>query len=105
MALLLTDTQKVLLSIQPVDAKGYPAKVDGVPAWDTSDPTVVDIVPSVDGLSCEVFADAPGIAQVTVQADADLGSGVRTIAGTLDIQVEPGEAVGLTITAGVPEQA
>lgn len=104
MAMLLTDTQKVVFSIQPVDVHGHAARVDGVPSWNVSDPSVGTITVSVDGLSAEFVATAPGMAQVSVQADADLGSGVRTIAGTLDIQVEPGEAVGLTITAGVPTQ-
>ena len=105
MALLLTDSQKVVFSITPVDAHGHAARVDGIPSWSVSDPAVGTITVSADGLSAEFLASAPGMVQVSVQADADLGAGVRTIAGTLDIQVEPGEAVGLTITAGAPIQA
>lgn len=104
MALLLTTTQKVTLSIQPVDAKGFPARVDGVPVWSVSDASVANLVTSADGLSVEVFAGFPGTAQVLVEADADLGAGSRPLQGTLDLIVEPGEAVSLTITAGVPSQ-
>lgn len=105
MALLLTDTQKVTLTIQPVDAKGYPARLDGVPVWTVSDTAVANLVPSVDGLSCEVLAGFPGTAQVVVEADADLDEGeVRVLQGTLDLIVEAGEAVNLTVTAGVPTE-
>jgi hypothetical protein len=104
MALLLTDTQKVTLSIQPVDAKGFPAKVDGVPVWSVSDGSVANLVAAADGLSCEVFAGFPGTAQVVVEADADLGAGVTPLTGTLDLIVEAGAAVSLVVTAGVPSE-
>ena len=103
MPLLLTDTQKVTLSIQPVDAKGFAAKVDGVPVWSVSDPTIGTIaVVGVTGLSATFTALLPGVCQVNVTADADLGPGVTSISGTLDVQVEPGQAVSLSITAGAP---
>ena len=38
--LILTDVQKVTASITPVDAKGNPAAVDGVPSWTSSNPRV-----------------------------------------------------------------
>jgi hypothetical protein len=104
MPLLLTDTQKVTLSIQPVDAKGFAAKVDGVPVWSVSDPTIggIAIVDANTGLSAVFTALLPGVCQVNVTADADLGPGVTSISGTLDVQVEPGQAVSLSITAGAP---
>ena len=103
MALLLTDTQKVTFSIQPVDAKGAPAKVDGAPVWTVTDPTVGVITPAADGLSAEFVAGLPGVCQVAVSADADLGEGIVTIQSTADVQVEGGQAVSLPVTAGVPE--
>lgn len=105
MALLLTDTQKVPLAILPVDAHGHAAKIDGLPIWAVSDPAVGSIENvTPDGLGCEFFSLDPGVCQVSVTADADIGTGVRTITSTLDIQVEPGEAVGFAITAGLPVQ-
>lgn len=101
--LLITDTQKVTLSIQPVDLKGFPAKLDGMPEWSVSDAAVGTLNVAPDGLSAVFMAGAPGMAQVNVSADADLGAGVKTIAGTLDVQVEPGEAVSLTVTTSAPE--
>jgi hypothetical protein len=104
MSLILTDLQKVTLSIQPVDAVGNPARVDGVPAWSCSDETVVTIDVAGDGLSCVATSVGPlGTAQVNVTADADLGDGVKSIAGTLDVEVMASEAVSLTIVAGTPE--
>jgi hypothetical protein len=100
--LMLRDDQKVSLSIQPLDAKGNPAKVDGVPTWNNSDEAIGTLAAAPDGFSAVYTAMQTGVAQVSVSADADLGMGVRTISGTLDIQIEPGEAVSLGITAGVP---
>lgn len=104
MALLLTDTQKVTFSIQPVDAKGFPAKVDGAPVWGVSDASVGTITPAADGLSAEFVAGFPGICQVTVDADADLGAGIVPLRGTADVEVEAGAAVGLVVTAGIPSE-
>lgn len=101
--MVLTDTQKVNLSISPVDAKGKPAKIDGVPSWTSSDETILSLVPAADGLSAVAVAGDPGHAQVSVTADADLGEGVTGITGTLEVDVEAGEAVSLNITAGAPE--
>jgi len=45
---------------------------------------------------------ALGTAQINVTADADLGSGVTTINGVLDVQVVAGQAVGFTIQTSPP---
>lgn len=102
--LLLTDAQKVSLAIQPIDAHGHVARIDGIPEWSLSDASLGVLDVAADGLAA-VFTsgDALGLVQVNVSADADLGGGVRPISGTLDIQIEAGEAVSLGITAGVPE--
>lgn len=105
----LTDTQKVTLSIQPVDAKGNPALVDGAPTWNSSDPSIITVVPSADGLSAVASAAGPLTAdgasvQVSVTADADLGAGVETISGTMDVTVVASKAVSVAINAGAPEE-
>lgn len=101
--ILLTNAQKVPLSIQPLDQYGNPARVDGVPVWNNSDEALGTLTVAADGLSAEYSTLGPiGTAQVSVTADADLGAGVRSLTGTLDIQVEPSEAVTLNIAAGVP---
>lgn len=101
--LLMTIDQKVTLSIQPVDRLGNPARVDGSPTWTLSDGAVGTIEPAADGMSAVFTTTGLGITQLVVKADADLGAGTRTIQGTLDIQVESGEAVSLAIVAGAPE--
>lgn len=103
---LLTDSQQVDLAIKPVDKKGKPAQVDGVPVWASTASEVATVKPSEDGLSAVVTAVDLGDAQISVTADADLGTGVRELKGVLDITVVAGEAAGLTIIAGAPtEQA
>jgi hypothetical protein len=99
----LRDDQKVSLTIQPVDKKGKPAPVDGAPVWASSDETVITVVPADDGLSAVASAVAPGSCRVVVTADADLGSGVTPLTGTLDFTVTGGQAATISIVAGTPE--
>lgn len=102
MALILTNAQKVALSIQPLDQYGNPAKVDGPAVWQVSDP-LVGAVTTMGELTAEfVSGEGMGVCQVSVSVDADLGEGVRQITGVLDVQVEPSEAVTVGIVAGVP---
>jgi hypothetical protein len=101
--LQLTDVQSCSLSVQPIDAKGNPAPVDGPPSWSVSDPTILSIVPSADGLSASISAvGLLGNCQVNVSADADMGAGTVTISGSLDVTVVASQAASLNIGAGVP---
>ncbi len=106
MADLNTDnTYPVVLS--PLNARGEPAPVDGVPVWASSDETVVTVAPSEDGMSAVINTVAAGVARVTVTADADLGEGVSEITGVTDdlnVTVGPNsEASVLTLTIGDPQ--
>lgn len=103
----LPDDKKVTLVIAPLDGKGNPAKVDGVPVWATDTPTVLALTPSADGLSCLVEpvgvltpTDGSKPAMVQVNTDADLGPGVTALIGTLAIDVTAGTATIITITPG-----
>lgn len=98
----MRDDQKVTLSIQPLDKRGKPALVDGVPTWAGSDDTVVTVVAAADGMSAVATGVAPGTARVVVTADADLGSGVTNLTGTLDFTITGGAAATISITAGTP---
>ncbi len=104
MALILTDTQKVTLTFTAKTAKDKPARVDGIPQWSTSNPAVCSITPAADGLSAVVKATATGTTQISVTADADLGTGVRNITATGDVEVRPSEAVTVGIAFGTPEE-
>jgi len=98
----LRDDQQVVLTIQPVDKKGAPALVDGVPVWASSDETVVTVTAAADGMSATAVGVAPGTGRVVVTVDADLGAGVSDLTGTLDFTVTGGGAVSLNIVAGEP---
>jgi uncharacterized protein YjdB len=102
--LILQDGTQVRASIQPVDAEGNPAKVDGIPTWSSSDKSIVDVTNvATDGLSANVMAIAPGSGQINVVADADLGEGSKPIRGVLDVSVTAGEAVSFQISTSEPE--
>lgn len=105
--MLIKATQMFVATIQPVDAKGNPALVDGMPTWASSNPLVLTVEPAADGLSAMVKAVGPvGTGQVSVQGDADLGEGQKLIIGTLDVEVTPGDAVTFIVQTGaVSEQA
>lgn len=81
----------------PVDAKGKPAKLDGVPVWALDDETNAQITSqSADGLSVVVhLSDNPSATQLTVTADADLGAGVTTLQSVAVINIVGGDAVSL----------
>lgn len=101
--LVLPVDHKVPASIQPVDAKGNPAAVEGAPVWSSSADTIVTVTAASDGMSAEIVPVGPlGTAQINVSADADLGSGVKAIVGVLDVQTAAGEAVSLQILTGAP---
>ena len=79
--------------------------MDGIPEWSVSDPAILSVTPSVDGLSATVKAIGPlGSCQVSNTADADLGEGTKPIIGTLDVNVVAGEAVAAVIEAGAPSE-
>jgi hypothetical protein len=99
----LRDDQKVTLTIKPVDKKGNPALLDGAPVWATSNSELATVTEAPDGLSAEVVAVGPlGTVTISVTADADLGSGVTPLAGSLDITVVSGAAETIEISAGDP---
>jgi hypothetical protein len=103
--MVLKDTEQVVLSVVPVDAKGNAAPVDGAPVWGSSDPAVATVTAAADGLSATVAAVGPlGKTQISVTADADLGEGLESIVGTLEIEVVAGKAVSLSIKTGTPEE-
>lgn len=98
----ITNEQKVNVTLKPVTATGKPAPLDGVPTWtvQTGESTVV---PAADGLSADLISsDSPGDTVILVEADADLGSGVETLADTIRLTVEGARAANLGLAAGTP---
>lgn len=101
----LTDEQKFTATAVFKTAAGNDARVDGVPVWSTSDENVATIQSvSEDGLTAVIFAGVPGVAQIRMDADADLDADeTRTITGLLDVEVRPSEAVTALVVSGAPE--
>lgn len=102
--LQLTNTQQCALSVSGVDKKGNPAGLDSI-AYSSSDPSVATVTQdTADSSKALVKAVAAGTVQINVSADADLGDGVSTLSGVLDITVVAGQAVGFVINTGTPEE-
>ncbi len=105
MAFEMTNTQQVDLTIAPKNRLGKPAKLDGVPLWQTDNADILTITASTDGLTCSIVASGMvGVANVQVTGDADLGTGVSPIIGTVEVTVTPGAAVTVDITPGTPTE-
>ena len=103
MALTMTADQQSVLSVTFADDHGNPAPVDGIPTWTVSDPALLTFATNADGMGGTLVTVGPtGTGQVTVTADADLGAGVTTITGILDVIVVAGMAANVVVTAGTP---
>ena len=94
---LLPDDKTVAASVAFTDAKGKPAKVDGVPVWASDNEDAATVVAAADGMSAVVSPGAlanpePWTANITVTADADLGAGMTPIIGTGSVTVTGGTA-------------
>lgn len=106
MAYKLPNDKMIAVQVAYVDSKGNPAQVDGEVSWGTSDPNLATVETDVgDSTQATVTpGGAVGQVQVTCTADADLGSGVREIITTMDVEIVAGEAVAGTITpVGEPQ--
>ncbi len=102
--MIITDTQKVNLTVSFQDAAGNPARVDGTPTWASSDESIVTLDVAADGMSAFAVSAGPlGMSQVAATADADLGGGVTPITGVIDIEVQASDAVVALVAAGSPE--
>lgn len=104
--MILTVTQQVEYGVAFTDAAGNPAVVDGVPTWESSDPSIVaiEVDPADPAKAVARATGVIGTAQVTVRADADLGEGVREVIATDNVEVVAGEAVAAALQAGSPTE-
>jgi hypothetical protein len=95
----LTQDQKVTLSVDPKGLDKAKVKGFGAPeaiAWTVNDGSVVSLTVSEDHLSCEVRANAPGTAVVTV---TDHGASPRLVASEA-FDVLYGDAPSVKLHAG-----
>lgn len=91
---------QVQMQVGYVDAGGNPATVDGDVTWASSDDAVATVdVDDADSTIVTVVPVGPaGQVQITATADADLGTGVRTLITVADIEIVAGEAIAGTIS-------
>lgn len=102
-SMLLKVNQNLPVSVKFKDKFGNDAAVDGVPVWAVTDVALADLEVAADGLSAVLKPKgAVGTLKVQVTADADLGEGVKSILGELEVQLLPGEAVTVELTPGEP---
>lgn len=102
-SMFLEAGKRLPLSIEPKDANGNAARVDGAPVWALSNEALGSLDVDAAGMSA-IFTPSGmvGVTTIQVKADADLGEGVEEIFGTLDVEVLSGKAVSISITAGEP---
>lgn len=102
MAAKLPLDKQFTVTVEPQDSAGNPAAVEGPPIWAASG-DLVTVTAAADGMSAVVRPNATGAVgsvQINVAADADLGDGVETITGVLDVDVIGGQAVSLATSVG-----
>lgn len=97
----LTDTQQVTLTVQPEDSKGNPTSdtltwTASLNGGDASG--AVTLTVAADTLSATVVAGNPATGVLITVSDAN------GISGSLAIDVVPGTAASLVISAGTPEE-
>jgi len=100
--MIITVDQQVTLSVAFTDKAGNPAFVDGDPVWTSTD-AAVEIVATDSPFVVIARSTGVGVAQVRVEADADLGEGVKPVTALADVEVVAGEAIAAVIAAGTPE--
>jgi len=100
MAYTLPDDHQIAVQVAYVDAHGHPAQIDGPVVWSSSDATILSVTADTTVSTQATIAPvgALGQAQAVATADADLGTGVRSLITTFDVTVVAGAAVAGTIT-------
>lgn len=106
--LVITNEQKIQVTLTPVTATGKPAQLDGAAIFEVIDgdakiEAVLDaagvVIPNTAWI---VSGDLPGDSQIMVSADVDLGEGVETISDIIKLTVAGAKAVSLGLTVGSP---
>jgi len=106
LSITFTNTEKKRVVLNPKGKGNKTAKLDGVPTWTvTAGKCTLDVAP--DGLSAFVISadDDAGVSSITIEADADLGAGVKNISDFVEATVtgEAAESLGLTDEPAVPK--
>jgi hypothetical protein len=104
MAYTLPIDKLIVVQVGYTDAKGNKAIVDSV-TWSSSNGLVLTTQDAGDQTICTLTPQGEvGSCQVTADADADLGEGVRHLLTLFDITLVGGEAVAGTIVVTADPQ-
>ncbi len=99
-------SQNLPVSVTFEDKFGNTAQVDGLPSWAVTDEKLATLEVADDGMSAVVKPTGlAGSFKVQCSADGDLGEGVKSILGELDIDLLPGDATTVDLKAGDPVDA
>lgn len=92
---------KLALGVSPTDIGGHPAQIDGVVQYFSSDLNKAKVEVNPDGSVDVIPTRDLGPVQIGASADADLGDGITTISGFLNVEVVSGKAVSLSLDGSV----
>lgn len=91
-------TEPKKFAIKVTDRFGNIAQTDGPPAWAPTDETLAEVAVAADGMSAIVTPKGPvGSLKLQVNADADMGEGVKPLLGELDLDLVAGDAEVISI--------
>lgn len=104
LAIACTNEEQIPVTAAPLTAAGHPAPVDGALRVTvlSGDGTVLQD-PATPLVFRAVSGNSAGDTEYLVEADADLGAGVRTISDRVTLTVTSAEAASLGFTAGPAE--
>lgn len=77
--------------------------VPGTFLWATDDPSVVSLVPSADGLTCEVISQAIGTCSVTCTVESFPGNAIASRAYSFQVIDATATTIELTFDPPVPK--
>lgn len=93
-------TQKITIFAEPM-LNGLEAPLQAVPTWSVDVPLLATLIPSVDGLSCQVVANGP-VGTVKVTFDA-LGQSAIQLVVSINIVTDFANQVTLTTSSAIPQ--
>ncbi len=97
----MTDVQQSVAHIAAVDAEGNPATLDSVPAWVSSDPSIVIVAAAPDGMSAVVSSPTPGpLGSAVVTVTAKIGG--IDVSATLAVDIIASTATAINIATDAP---
>lgn len=99
----LQDNQPGSYALALVDAAGLPAALDptALPVWSITDPSLANLTPSADGLSCAVVPSGAKLGQAIVQVSIAAANAEPAIQGQDTLTIVGGVAVAATLV-GTP---